>query len=441
MRLDTIVRPCLLTVAFGAVALTRSSDAMAQAYAAPAAPPSEAAPAPPIIRPYAVIKPTVIFTATPVESFSQPNASGATAAANPVLSARAPGDAPLEDPSWTFQSAQSRLGFWFNDKAPVRGQFELDFLDFTKSSPTTGSLPRLRIGKVEWALSDSTLLIAGQDWDLFAPINPYTLEIAAVAFQAGNTGFMRQQAKLLWHNDGLEVGAAIGLAGVNNGAKAVLPEYNPLPTFAARAALLFGAAGRIGVSGIATNWRFAAGAAAERTAFAGGGGLYGDVTPFERFNVRFEAYYGQNLGNLGALSVGTGNASENGDIKEVGGFLSAKYGLDDTHALYMLAGMAKVLNDEDVVPSYAYPAGAVAAVAMGMPPPAESTATLAGTGAGITSNLTARLGYEYRYDKMIALQLEGFMFQTEHVLDTTVDADIDGDRSAFGAEIGLLFTL
>ncbi|MEO8181279.1 MAG: hypothetical protein ABI895_20770 [Deltaproteobacteria bacterium] len=433
MRLATIVRPCLLSVAFGAVASTRSSDATAQAYAAPAAPPAEAAPAPPIIRPYAVIKPTVIFTAKPVESFGQPNASGATAAANPVLSARAPGDAPLEDASWTFQSAMSRFGLWFNEKAPVRGQVEVDFLDFTRSSPTTGSLPRLRIAKAEWALSDSTLLVAGQDWDLFSPVNPYTMDIAVVAFQGGNTGFMRQQAKLIWHNQSLELGGAIGLAGVNNGAKALLPEYNPLPTFAVRAAALFGAAGRVGVSAIATNWRFAAGnAAAERTAFAGGANLYGDVTPFERFNLRFEAYYGQNLANLGALSLGTGRADE--DLQEVGGFVSARYGLSDTHALYGLAAMAKVLNDEDVVPSYTY-----GTVAMDTTP-AESAATVAGTGPGITSNFSARLGYEYRYNKSIALMLEGFMFQTEHVLNADFDLDIDGDRNAFGGEACLYFT-
>jgi opacity protein-like surface antigen len=435
MRFDFSVRLCLLTLAVGAAALTRSRDATAQAAYSPppASPAADAPPAPPIIRPYAWIKPTVILSAKPIESFSQPNASAGTAAANPVLSARAPGDAPLEDASLTFQAAQSRLGFWFNEKAPIRGQFELDFIDFTKSSPTVGALPRLRIAKVEWAFNDSTVLMAGQDWDLFAPVNPFTLDIVAVAFQAGNTGFMRQQAKLIWHNQSLEVGGAIGLAGINNAFRAVLPEYNPLPTIAARAAVLFGAAGRIGVSAIATNWRFAAGAAAERTALAGAADIYGDLTPFERFNLRFEAYFGQNLGNLGSLSLGTGNAVDN--IKEVGGFLSAKYGFTDSHALYALAGMAKVLNDEDVVPSYTY-----GTVAMGTIP-AESTATVAGTGAGMTSNFTARLGYEYRYDKTIAFMAEGFAFQSKHVLNTDFDADIDGDRTAFGGELGLFFTL
>jgi hypothetical protein len=354
--------------------------------------------------------------------------SAVTAAGNPVLAAI------NDEAAMTFQVAQSRLGFWFNEKAPIRGQFELDFIDFTKSSPTVGALPRLRIAKVEWALSDSTVLMAGQDWDLFAPINPYTVDIVAVAFQAGNTAFMRQQAKLIWHNESLEVGGAIGLAGINNAAKAQIPEYSRMPTFAGRAAVLFGAAGRIGVSAIATSWRFAPDTPGERKALAGAAGLYGDVTPAERFNIRFEAYYGQNFGNLGALSLGTGNALE--DIKEVGGFLSAKYGFTDAHALYMLAGAAKVLNEEDVVPSYAY-----APVAMGAPAPAESTATVAGTGAGMTSNLTARLGYEYRYDKTIAVMAEGYAFKSQHVLNPMFDADIDDSRTALGAELGLFFTL
>jgi hypothetical protein len=370
-----------------------------------------------VIRPYAWIKPTVVVSGSPVESFGQPNASAVTAAGNPVLNT-------IDEVGWTFQVAQSRLGFWFAEKSPVRGQFELDFIDFTKSSPTTGALPRLRIAKVEWALSDSTLLIAGQDWDLFQPVNPYTVDIVAVAFQAGNTAFMRQQAKLLWHNDSLEVGAAVGLAGINNTARASIPEYS-FPSFAARAALLVGATGRIGISAIGTSWRFAPDTPTERKAFAGSVGLYGDVTPAERFNVRYEAYVGRNLANMGSLSLGQGNATE--DLDEVGGFLSAKYGFTDSHALYGLVGLAQVLNDEDVVASYAIPMTGPAAVA--------------GTGPGMKSNLTARLGYEYRLDKSVAVMAEGFFFKSEHVLAATEAATIDGDVTAVGGELGIFFTL
>ena len=433
MRPDPTVRPWLLAVAVCSAAVIHSPEAFAQAAPAPAAAPAEA-PAPPVIRPYAWIKPTVVFSGSPVESFGQPNASAVTAAGNPALAAFPGGQGTQDEASLTFQIAQSRLGFWFNEKGAVRGQFELDFIDFTKSSPTTGALPRLRIGKVEWALSDSTVLIAGQDWDLFQPVNPYTVDIVAVAFQAGNTAFMRHQAKLIWHNDSLEVGGAIGLAGINNAAKAAIPEHN-IPSFALRAAALFGAAGRIGVSALATNWRFAPDQATERKALAGAAGLYGDVTPAERFNIRFEAYGGQNLANMGSLSLGQGNVNE--DLKEVGGFFSLKYGFTDAHALYGLVGYAKVLNDEDVVASYNYP-GTMPGM---MPAPAESAATIAGTGPGIKQNLTARLGYQFTLDKTVSVMAEGFFFNTEHALVAGFDDDLDAKQTAVGGELGIFFTL
>jgi hypothetical protein len=433
MRPDPTVRPWLLAVAVCSAAAIHSPEVFAQAAPAPAAPAADAPP-PPVIRAYAWIKPTVVFSGSPVESFGQPNASAVTAAGNPALAAFPGGQGTQEEASLTFQIAQSRLGFWFNEKGAVRGQFELDFIDFTKSSPTVGALPRLRIGKVEWALSDSTVLMAGQDWDLFQPVNPYTVDIVAVAFQAGNTAFMRQQAKLIWHSDSLEIGGAIGLAGINNAAKASIPEHN-IPSFAVRAAALFGTAGRIGVSAIATNWRFAPDQATERKALAGAAGLYGDVTPAERFNIRFEAYGGQNLANMGALSLAQGNVNE--DLKEVGGFLSAKYGFTDAHALYGLAGYAKVLNDEDVVASYNYP-GTMPGM---MPAPAESAATLAGTGPGIKQNLTARLGYQYTHDKTVSVMAEGFFFNTEHALVGGFDDDLDAKQTAVGGELGIFFTL
>lgn len=92
------------------------------------------------LHPYATIKPTIIVSSAAVESFSQPNASAITAAGNPAL-ALEPDHARL-----TFQVAQTRLGLQLNEKGVVRGQVEIDF---AKASPTTASLPRLRIAKVE----------------------------------------------------------------------------------------------------------------------------------------------------------------------------------------------------------------------------------------------------------------------------------------------------
>jgi hypothetical protein len=414
-----------------ALSLCASLSVAVTAAAQPAPPTPADAPAPPVIRPYALIKPTAVFAASPVESFSQPNASAATAAGNPVLSAI------RDEGTLTFQVAQSRLGMWFAEGFPVRGQLELDFIAFDKASPTVQAIPRLRIAKVEWALSDSTLLMAGQDWDLYAPVNFHTLNFVANAFQAGNTGFMRQQAKLIWHNDKLEVAGAIGLAGVNAGAKALMPEYNILPTIAARAALLLGPVGRVGFNFIGTQWRFNPSADDERKALAGAVGLYGDLTPIKPFNVRFEVYAGQNVATLGLLGIGMGNVVD--DIKEVGGALSAKFSLSENHGIYGLFGLAKVLNDDKVRQSYAY---APTTIPMDGTDPLEANAALvAANGPGMKQNLTARLGYEYRHDKSIAFMLEGFMFNTKHVLDATYDDELDDSPTAVGAELGLVFTL
>jgi hypothetical protein len=439
MRVAVCINRWSIAIAACLSISAQAKQVLAQQPAAPA-PPSptsySAAPAPvpaptatPIIRPYALIKPTIVVSSGALETFGQPNATAATAAGNPVLAA-------IQDEALTtFQIGQTRLGFWFADKAPIRGQFELDFIDFTKSSPTTGSVPRLRIAKVEWQLTDGLLLVAGQDWDLFQPVNPHSFNIVSVAYQAGNSAFMRQQAKFIYASPSFELGGAVGMAGVNNGARALIPEYSRIPSVAARAALLFGTSGRIGVSAIATSWRFAPDTATERKALAGSAGLYGDVTPVEGLNLRFEAYYGQNLANMGALTLSQGNAAE--DISEVGGFLSAKYSLTPAHALYVTAGTARVLNDEDVVPAYSYAGMLDPAM-----PPAASAATIAGTGPGMVWNNVLRLGYEYRYDKTIAFLLEGFGFQSKHVLEPTIDAArFDDEQTAFGTELGLLFTL
>jgi hypothetical protein len=352
-----------------------------------------------------------------------------TAAGNPVLASLANGKSGAFT---TFQAAQSRLGFWFGEKGPAIGHLEFDFLDFTKSSPTTASLPRLRIASLDWVLSKTFTISAGQDWDLYSPINPYTTDIPAVTFEAGNSGFMRQQAKFIYHNDSVELAAALGLAGVNNAAKFNATEYTRLPSLALRAALLFGKAGRVGVSAIGSRWRFAPGAADERTATIGAVNIYGDVTPFERFNVRFEGYLGKDLATMGALTLGNGTVAN--DLKEAGGFISAKYGFTDAHALYFTAGTAKVLNESKVGPSYTYPA------TTDMMTPAPSAATLTAGVPGIISNTNLRLGYEYHYSKLLALQIEGVYFHTHHKLNDVDVGRFDPVQKAFASEVALLYT-
>jgi hypothetical protein len=371
--------------------------------------------------PYATLKPTVIVSGAAVESYSQPNASAVTAAGNPVL-ATLPTESRL-----TFQVAQSRTGAWFNEKGVVRGHLEVDFIDFSKASPTVASLPRLRIANIDWAPTKSFTLSAGQDWDLHAPINPHGSNLVGARFLSGNVGFMRQQVKAIGRLGDLELAGAVGLTAANTGAKDAAVELSPIPTFAVRASYLVGK-GRIGLSGIATSLRLSPGAATERHAFAGGGTVFADVT-FGHTNLRGELSLGQNMANLGLLTLGLGGPK---DVAEWGGFLSVRHGITDMHFIYATVGFGHALNRDAVRPSYSYATLPTDGL------PAMSSAAIAGTGPGILHNMGATLGYELRLNKNLGFLLEGFVMQTEHQL---IDFDAGRTarvRNAFGGELAAL---
>ena len=372
-----------------------------------------------LIRIYGTFKPTVIFSSDAVESYSQPNASAITAAANPVLAV-----APTAE-RLTFQVAQSRLGFQFNEKGAIRGHFEIDFIDFSKASPTVASLPRLRIANIDWVATPWFTLSAGQDWDLHAPLNPHGANLVGAQFLSGNSGFMRDQVKGFFKVGEVELAAAAGFASPNITAKDGSLEFGLLPTFAVRATWMPKAGDRVGVSGIATQLNFGAGTATSRKAFAGEATLFGEMTLGTSTNVRAELSIGQNAANLGLLTLGFGGVAN--DVPEWGGFISVRHGFTANHFVYGHAGLARGLNMALIRPSYSTPTGATA--------PA-----LAGTGPGIRSNVSATIGYELRVHKMLAFMLEGFYFRTEHAL-TEADRDAFASlRTAFGAELAAMVT-
>jgi len=379
-----------------------------------------------LVRIHGILRPDVVFSSAAVESFSNPNASAVTAAANPVL-ANLPAESRL-----SFQAAQSRFGIWIAEKESVRGHLEFDFIDFGKASPTVQALVRLRIASVEWSPIEPLTIAAGQDWDLHAPINPYGVNMVGGNFQAGNTGFMRHQLKALYKlGSSLELAAAIGLQSPNAAAKDGAVELARMPTFALRAVALLGKLGKVGLSGIVSRLRFAPGPD-ERHAVAGALALFGELTPYETLGVRFEAYVGRNVANLGALGISNGVRAQ--DVEEVAGFLSARQTFLAQHAVYGGYGIAHALDGDDVVPSYSY-----GTVLPGVVPP-TSSATLAGTGPGIRWNQTLRIGYDYKPVKALAIAVEGFWYKTRHALAALDEVRLDSVRHALGFETAMVYT-
>jgi hypothetical protein len=377
----------------------------------------------PLFRFYGLLIPHAVASHRAVESFGQPNAVAITAAGNPVLSV-----APDRD-RYSFQVAQTRLGFWVNEKGPVRGQVEIDFVDFTRATPTVASLPRLRIMRVDYTFHPGHTLSLGQDWDLHSPLNTYGLNLVGNLFQAGNSGFMRQQFKYLYSTPSFELGAALGFPAPNVTAKEAVLELATLPTLAVRGAYKFGKS-RVGVSAIATRLTFNFEAPSERVGNAFSTVLFSELAPTADTVVRLELNYGQNTANLGLLTLAQGHAAE--DVREVGGFISARHAMG-RHAVYGSAGYQKVLEPETVLPSYSYPGPPVAE-------PSFSTATLAGTGPGMHHNGAVRLGYEFKPVSSLAFLFEGFYYRSRFQLQAVDVGRANPVNSALGLDIGAVYS-
>ncbi|HSP78537.1 MAG TPA: hypothetical protein VLQ93_08420 [Myxococcaceae bacterium] len=411
------VRLAALLVSGG---LCSATSALAQPAAAPAEDDEN------LFRFYGMFNPRFVASSGAVESYSQPNAVAVTAAGNPVLSI-----AP-DKPRYTFQVAQSRIGFWLNEKGPLRAQLEIDFVDFGKSTPTTGSLPRVRLARVDYSFAPGHTLSMGQDWDLHAPINPHGINLVGALFQAGNAGFMRQQLKYVYSAPELELGAALGFPTPNNSAKAASLEIGTLPTLAVRGAYKFGKS-KVGASAIATRLPFNLGAEDERVSTAFSAALFSEFAPSADTHVRVELNYGQNAANLGLLTLAQGRHSE--DLQEFGGLISARQVVASQHAVYGMAGYQKVVDASKVLPSYGY-----GAVPGNGTPPAFSSASLAGSGPGLVHNGTVRLGYEFRPTRKLAFMVEGFLFQSRFRLQQVDEGRVEPVRTSMGIEAGALLS-
>jgi hypothetical protein len=397
--------------------------------AIPELPPPEPTPAPPpadekpLFRWYGIIKPTVLF-GNAVESFGNTNFTAVTAAANP----RALGfPDQVDSTGLSFQVGQTRFGLAVGEGLPVKGQIELDFVDFGKSSPAQAALPRLRQAFAEWTFAEGQKLTLGQLWDLFSPLNSHAYDLVGGMFQAGNSGFMRHQIMWLGTFGNLEAGAAIGMTAQNNTNTLNSIEYGRVPTFSARVGYRKDKTLFAGVSLIASRLSFAAPGPGEETTMAFAGNAFLDTT-FGALNLRAEAYGGQNLGNLGALTLSFGNAAE--DYKEVGGWVSAKYSFAEVHAVHAIAGAALVVNSDDVLPGYTGDLTATPAV------PYSRVGI-----SGIKSNVCLRLGYAYTAYKGFSLVTEPYLFFTSHELAAADEtAGFDGDVMAYGLQLGGLYT-
>lgn len=434
-----VISLSLAGVAAPATGLAQTADPPPEAAPAEPAPasvpqavvePSPAPPPPPVeekkpddkplVRVYGIVKPTIVV-GNGLESFGSPNYVAPTAAVNPLF---------LADPDavgLSFQAQQTRVGVAVGEGSPVKAQIEVDFVDFAKSSPAQATSLRVRQAFMEWSPADGHKLTLGQLWDMFSPLNTHTYNLVGALFQSGNSGFMRHQLMYVASLGSVEVGAALGLVGQNVTAILNNVEYSRTPTVALRAGYRAEKTAWVGASLIGTRLTFDANLPTEEGRMAYGGNLFAEVTSGP-LNVRAEAYGGQNLANLGLLTLAQGYRTN--DVAEVGGWVSGKLSLDK-HAVHLVAGAAVVTSVDDMLLGYTPGAPATGEA------PGTAPARAGGNGPGIERNVTLRAGYAYAPLKGLSIVLEPSLMLTRHKLDPA--AQQDADRVGWGVEAGGLY--
>jgi len=368
------------------------------------------------VRFYGIIKPAILI-GNGLESFGNANYVAVTAAANPLFLN------DTDEVASSYQIQQTRVGVIVGQGSPVKGQVEVDFVDFTRSSPTQSTVIRVRQAFVEWTPSAGHKLTLGQLWDVFSPLNSHTFDLVGGMFQAGNSGFMRHQLIYTGTLGSFEGALALGLITQNLTSTLGNVEYNRMPTVAARASYRPSKTTWAGVALIATRLAFDAARPTEKARLSAGANAFADLAD-GMWNLRAEAYAGQNLNNLGLLVLGQGTATT--DVREVGGWASLKATLTQQHAVHVVAGGAFVLTPSNLSIGYV---------------PATDTTPATRLGAivpGIERNLGLRVGYAYTPTKGLSIVAEPFAFLTRHKLDPSAAAD--RDRFGWGLQLGSLYS-
>lgn len=355
---------------------------------------------------------TMGVVGTAAESFGNPNFSAITAAANPLF---------VKSPSHAYMSLQvqqSRFSIAAGDPDATRGLFEVDFVHFDQSSPTTAAFPRLRIAQIEHVIAPGHRVFVGQGWEPLSPLHPYGYNLVGSAFQAGNLGFLRQQAGWTGLFGTFESTVAIGMPGVNSGPSFGNLERGVTPTGTLRLAYktkpLFA-----GVSAIATSLKFEE---TRRPAWATNAFVEANLG---ETGLRAEGYFGQNTANLALLTLAMGY--ETASVRDAGGYLSIRQKLGERHTLHLTVGAAGVLNRADLKAGYT---------------PVSTTVTTpvrtAANGPGIVWNRIGRVGYAFSPRKGLSFVVEPFFLQTRHHLVGPDIATNTLNRVAYGVEAGAM---
>lgn len=315
------------------------------------------------IEPYGFLKASIMYGTDPILSFNNVNMVAPTAAVNHNSYSQG-------NDRTAFQVAQSRLGTHIKAPQKFQGTVEIDFVDFSQSSPTTQTRPRLRRVFIEKQFENSLSIQIGQDWDTFSPLRPDTFDIIGLYFNGGNIGFMREQLKIKKKFKKTSVEFSVGQSDKNATlGNNEIEEDNQLSA-AFNSKFFFSEGHTIAIAAITGKANYADTQSKNPYAFS-----LGYQYQTAKTKLVFESYYGRGLSKLNVLDLPGGNYGQS-----LGGYVTLQRELQEDLFLRVGQGYAK-RNKAGV---------------------STINANKAYTNLGLKENIVSRVAIAKRYDQLQA---------------------------------------
>ncbi len=132
---------------------------------------------------------------------------------------------------WGITANTTNVGYKVNYGDKLKGTVYVDFIDLSQSNSIVNVKPRLMVGMGEYQPNKYFSIFAGQGFDIFSPLIPHTFNSAGLLNESGNMGFTRQQAGVKFFYKDITISIAAGNPNVNFGkpTPSLETEFNKLP--------------------------------------------------------------------------------------------------------------------------------------------------------------------------------------------------------------------
>ncbi len=222
----------------------------------------------------------------------------------------------------SFTAQHSMLGLKTSDSAGgviIGGVCEADFFSNTSDFDAK---PRLRLAYAWFSPFNNLEVRVGQQWDLFAPLNPFMNNTNGNLWYAGNSGYRRPQFQARYAMDfaafkqGFQFSIGDATSEDETGSGLGLDDLSKIPMIQGRMSFTFPEKLEIGAAVVYAAYE-------KGTAYSTKGASLDADLPFHRLlSLKGELTWGANLNNANLFSIG-GNGTALKDVKSLGFFWNA----------------------------------------------------------------------------------------------------------------------